>query len=757
MVLTHISTNRDEISNLNKSSKNKNKSFGDTFKAKNSKKRRRSDSSRRDAFHSLLVSTSAALERSCPSSSHYHISYAHASVIMFARHSSKHDMVITGSCDGIVKFWKRIPSYIYPADYQRVYNMDPRGTESTSNCLEFVKSYVSHASQIQSLVLSHPEGDSAASVGEDNVIKFYDVGGVDVAGMIRVCFNRSEKIDKNNFHCGKCSSFLGENQSLIAVSSSSESSIFIFSSITLSPQPVRIVSFHTSLITAMVYNNLYNCMISADSKGILEYWNGSFLPSSMITINREVNDEPYDQCVDKGDKNNQVVTALNLKDEPSSYNLIGGSASPSRNGIVFFSKLDETDLHTLVRRKAHVVSLCVSITGRHFCVYGSDRIVRIFAYRTGRIVFRHDERMKDYDTFLRKQHIHTDVINEIFIDSIEYGKRAATERELTDNTLLDWSLISSHRDIPSITVQFDPTGRYILIPTMLGIKVINWSTNKCHWIIGKGDASSLRFLGGCVCSVNAEDKIQPIFTKHVNKEEKIESDPLLVSLAYGKRRLYVFSRFDPVLAAETSEELGDNFIGSKDDPQEVIVARDILNEPPDTNDLPWQDFEGGGRGKESVLGKEAVLRTSMGDIRIRLFPNDVPHTVENFCSHSRNGYYDNVLFHRIIKGFMIQTGDPLGDGTGGESIWGGEFEDEFSRDLRHDRPFTVSMANAGKDTNGSQFFITTVNSAPWLDNKHTVFGRVVRGMDVCSSIESVKVDSSDKPLQDVLILSIDIL
>ena len=118
----------------------------------------------------------------------------------------------------------------------------------------------------------------------------------------------------------------------------------------------------------------------------------------------------------------------------------------------------------------------------------------------------------------------------------------------------------------------------------------------------------------------------------------------------------------------------------------------------------------------------------MGEIHVELYPTDCPKTVENFITHAKQGYYDNVIFHRVIRSFMIQTGDPKGDGTGGVSIWGGEFEDELRPHLKHDQ-FMLSMANAGPNTNGSQFFITTV-PCHWLDMKHTVFGRVTRGMEV---------------------------
>jgi peptidylprolyl isomerase domain and WD repeat-containing protein 1 len=119
--------------------------------------------------------------------------------------------------------------------------------------------------------------------------------------------------------------------------------------------------------------------------------------------------------------------------------------------------------------------------------------------------------------------------------------------------------------------------------------------------------------------------------------------------------------------------------GDNEEQQQAIISRDILNEPPDADDLMLDNINGND-AKEALLGKEAILRTTMGDIHIRLFPDETPRTVENFCGHARSGYYDNVIFHRVIKSFMLQTGDPLGDGTGGESIWGGEFEDEFVRE-----------------------------------------------------------------------------
>ena len=141
------------------------------------------------------------------------------------------------------------------------------------------------------------------------------------------------------------------------------------------------------------------------------------------------------------------------------------------------------------------------------------------------------------------------------------------------------------------------------------------------------------------------------------------------------------------------------------------------------------------------------LKTTQGEISAELYPKEAPKTVENFLTLARKGFYNGIIFHRVIPKFMLQTGDPTGTGTGGP---GYTFKDEFSPNLRHDRPGVLSMANAGPDTNGSQFFITEVPT-PWLDDHHSVFGRVTGGMDVVHAIADVKRDAQDKPLEPIRI------
>lgn len=179
---------------------------------------------------------------------------------------------------------------------------------------------------------------------------------------------------------------------------------------------------------------------------------------------------------------------------------------------------------------------------------------------------------------------------------------------------------------------------------------------------------------------------------------------------------------------------------------------------------------------------KAVIKTNMGDITVKLFNNVAPKTVENFVTHAKNNYYDGLIFHRVIKDFMIQGGDPTGTGMGGESIWGQPFEDEFSMEA-FNLYGALSMANAGPNTNGSQFFIVQLKDVPsdmlsqlegagypaeiiesyrlnggtpWLDHRHTVFGHAIEGMDVIEKIAAVETGRQDKPVEDVVIETIEI-
>lgn len=182
-----------------------------------------------------------------------------------------------------------------------------------------------------------------------------------------------------------------------------------------------------------------------------------------------------------------------------------------------------------------------------------------------------------------------------------------------------------------------------------------------------------------------------------------------------------------------------------------------------------------------VDGPKATIKTNFGDIKVQLFPKQAPKSVENFVGLAQKGYYDGIIFHRVIPDFMIQGGDPTGTGMGGESLWGKQFEDEFSQEVFNLRG-ALSMANAGPNTNGSQFFIVQKpqldagmsdqmkqagypeeivtaygnGGTPWLDFRHTVFGAVSDGMDIVDKIAATETGMQDKPVKDVVIETITI-
>ncbi|KAH8104727.1 hypothetical protein BXZ70DRAFT_611890 [Cristinia sonorae] len=388
---------------------------------------------------------------------------------------------------------------------------------------------------------------------------------------------------------------------------------------------------------------------------------------------------------------------------------------------------NQTDLYEFKKSKSIPTCITLSPDSSAFVTFSlPDRQIRIFSFISGKMTRRYDESLS---AIQEMQQAGTAVYK---VEDMEFGRRLAAEREL--------ELPGPDGRIPGMwsNAIWDETGAFVIYPTLLGIKVVNTVTNRVVRLMGKDETVRWMYLTlyqGAPAKKGLTTAAAAASANPLLAEKGIR-DPTLVATGYKRQRFYLFTRSEP-----EDDKSGD---------------RDIFNERPTREEqtIATSAVVPGKTGP-SPLANSATIHTTVGDMHLRLFPQQAPKAVENFVGHARSGYYEGVLFHRVIPKFMIQTGDPLGDGTGGTSIWGHEFEDEFSDDLKHDRPYTVSMANAGPGTNGSQFFITT-NATPWLDKKHTIFGRVLSGLEVVHAIENVKTNKLDKPFEDIKIVNIDI-
>jgi peptidylprolyl isomerase domain and WD repeat-containing protein 1 len=239
--------------------------------------------------------------------------------------------------------------------------------------------------------------------------------------------------------------------------------------------------------------------------------------------------------------------------------------------------------------------------------------------------------------------------------------------------------------VPGFNLVFDESSNFILYTTLFGIKVVNIMTNKVQRIIGTGE--TIRFVNIALYQAAPAKKslvtIEMAASENPVYKESEVKDPTVFCTAFKRNRFYLLSTREP----------------------KSKTTRDIFNEKPTRE----EQTVAASTQLYQTMGTSCIMHTSFGDIYIKLYPASAPKAVENFISHAKDGYYDKLTFHRVVKNFMIQTGDPIGDGTGGESAFGvPEFEDEFDNALRHDQPYMVSMANSGPNTNRSQFFITTV-------------------------------------------------
>ncbi|KAF2876819.1 cyclophilin-related peptidyl-prolyl cis-trans isomerase [Massariosphaeria phaeospora] len=553
----------------------------------------------------------------------------HRDQLCFTTFTPSTDFLITSSVDGVVKFWKK--------DFGGI---------------EFVKEFRAHNGEIRSVSVS-TDGRSFATSGTDNSVKIFDVVTFDLLAMLSldyvpkvVCWVHRR----------------GASLPLLAISSEENSWIRLYDGRGDNLEPVHVLkSVHKVPVVLMAYNNEYDCVVSVDQGGMMEYW-----------------------CPN------------------------GDYAKPDN----VFTMKSSTNLFEFKKAKCVPSSLTISPTGKQFATFSfPDRKIRVFDFASGKLYRTYDESI---ETINEMQQAGTATQK---LEDVEFGRRLGIEREL------DHPLIRSR-----MNVIFDETSNFILYGSMYGVKVLNTLTNRVVKVYGQEE--SFRPLHLSIYQGQPEKKgvvtVEMAASENPLLQEAEARDAMLTSTGSGKVRFYMFTNDNNVTKSE----------------------RDIQNEKP-RNINTKQKLE----DKSVQSGTSATIHTTYGDITIRLFPEAAPKAVENFVTHAKNNYYNNIVFHRVIRKFMIQTGDPLGDGTGGESIWGKEFEDEFST-LKHDKAYTVSMANAGPNTNGSQFFITT-EKTPWLDNKHTIFGRAIQGLDVVHKIENARV-FKEKPEDDIKIINISI-
>jgi peptidylprolyl isomerase domain and WD repeat-containing protein 1 len=408
--------------------------------------------------------------RDIPTPAHYQISFMHRSVVTHVITSWKHAYVITASSDGIVKFWKR--TQVVPPEQVGQTKKDKEA--AATPCVEFVKSFTAHSGPVAALVIEEQEADVCVSIGhQDGIIKLYEVSTFDATAMIKT----TEPIGSPHAAFFRTESTKGL---FLAVASSQpkDGRIFVFSIDDANMGLVQTIHLHaTATITALAYNAPHKAMYSADSKGILEVWDCSGSSHASAGANNVHNDD--DEEVEENHEKGQSIH-------------VGGPCTTKVNGITYTSKMD-TQLYQLVKNKTYAIAMCVlPKTGTHVFVYGADNRIRIFHHASGTVVVKYDERLTVYDKSFAKYNM----------DSMDYGKRAATEREIADTSVwrgLEQESNASNTLLQRLTLQVDPSGKYLLLPTILGVKVIDWQRNKLIKIVGRSDASQLRFLSVCLC------------------------------------------------------------------------------------------------------------------------------------------------------------------------------------------------------------------------------------------------------------------
>lgn len=377
---------------------------------------------------------------------------------------------------------------------------------------------------------------------------------------------------------------------------------------------------------------------------------------------------------------------------------------------VHFGFKSETDLYALAKTRSVPYSLATSSDDQYFAILCSDFTLRVFAISTGKIVRTISERPGDS-----------------FTDPNIVQRITKAEQSIGLSLLRQESII------------FDATNRFVIYPNFTGIKICTIDAaigEEFDTVVGWDE--KIRFVNLGLYQGDPTGKFMTLemaASQNPAFQHPSPSMPCLFCTGMEKNRFFLVTRNEPKRDA------------AKDGV--ILASRDAQNERVEASKSTLQSID------MPAVGNFVVLHTDLGDIKIELFPEKAPKTVTNFVTHCKNGFFNGVTFHRVVRDFMIQTGDPTGTGTGGVSIWNAPFEDEFHSSLSMDKAFMVCMANSGPNSNGSQFFITVVPT-PWLNGKHTIFGKVVSGFETALKISMLPVNKRSCPLDSTCIRDVEI-
>lgn len=696
--------------------------------------------------------------------------------------------------------------------------------------IEFVKEFKAHRGPVVDAVLS-PDGRFLATIsglpeskindnGNDNdnnnnnndndnntiniidkTIKIFDVLNFDMINFIEL------KAPP------QCICWISSSHFLVSLKNSSDIHIYNLDSET--PEiPQHIIShLHKQPIKILGYNSVLDCVISIDSVGMIEYWRPNNIFLSSTTTSRRNGTGNNNDIISKPIGNGwfELKSSTNLYDFRKTKN-IPTSLTISPNGKYFTT-------FSLPDRKIRIFDF---MSGKLLREYDESLQTLSDLRRlesVGKGVELENEKLK---TNKKKIDLDKDKNKDEDDEEEENNDDEATDiksMEKMDDSLFEQKLQRDKRliedEYPEMTrylnVLFDQSCRYIIFSSAIGIKIVNIQTNKLVRTLGAGE-HKLRFLNLALyqgfnrSSDSGKLSLEAAASDNRLIERSFQADPVLFATAFETPRFFLFSRLrdsDNQIIEKNKEnkskdedednnnddnENNNSNEGEDDEdekskmPQNVklwikMSHRDIFNQRPANSKDSSSNSDTSGKKKHNgnnlsdlppiLRTKAVILHTTLGDIRLTFYPKVAPMAVENFVTLCKQGYYNNTIFHRVIKGFMIQGGDPEGDGTGGESMWtestgNPHFKDEFDKNklIKHDRPFRLSMANAGPNTNGSQFFITTA-AAPWLDGKHSIFGQIAMtdgagsetSLNTVRSIEALETNKNDCPLDPPQIIS----